>query len=125
MNFQDLLTRWNNGIQRGSASKFAKRVGYSKVSVAEWARGVRTPGEEACVKVAKVLGTSVPALRDALGQSASVGGATYVRDRSSEQITRQEFDELRRVIEGQARELARLERLLGKGKVDRVAGRKE
>lgn len=59
MTFNDLLKKWNDGILRGSKSLFAKKIGVSSVTVSEWAKGNRPPGEMLRKKIAGELGVSV------------------------------------------------------------------
>lgn len=66
MTLKSLLTKWNKGVFHGSVRRFAKKIKYSEVTVGEWVRCVKLPGEAVRPLVAKELGVSVPELMAAL-----------------------------------------------------------
>lgn len=59
MNLSERLKKWNGGIQRGAASKFAAKMGVGPSAVTMWVKGTR-PGEELLQRIARELGVSVP-----------------------------------------------------------------
>lgn len=71
MNFNDLLKRWNKGILKGAAGRFATHVGVSQMTVSRWGTGNSRVDESMQAKVAKALGVSIPELMSCFGPRAS------------------------------------------------------
>lgn len=61
----------NGGIERGAQSRFAAKIHASRVSVSEWIKGTRMPGELMLERIARELRISVEELLSLLP-----GGAT-------------------------------------------------
>jgi transcriptional regulator with XRE-family HTH domain len=59
MNLAQRLKKWNGGVQRGAASKFARKMGVGPSAVTMWLKGTR-PGEELLHKVAREFGITLP-----------------------------------------------------------------
>lgn len=53
------LKKWNGGVQRGAASRFAAKMGVGPSAVTMWLKGSR-PGEELMAKIARELGITLP-----------------------------------------------------------------
>jgi len=62
MNFADALKKWNGGIKRGAARKFAAKIGLHETTIGDWVRGIKLPGEEIRPRIARELNISVDAL---------------------------------------------------------------
>jgi repressor LexA len=71
MNFNELLKRWNKGILKGAAVRFAEHVGVSQMTVSRWATGGSRVDEPMQSKVAKALGVSVDQLMACFPQRTS------------------------------------------------------
>lgn len=66
MTFQQLLTAWNKGVDRGVAKNFAAKIGVTDVTVWRWLNGVFVPDEHLLPKIAKELNISVEDLMESL-----------------------------------------------------------
>lgn len=67
MSFENLLKKWNNGIERGAQARLVAETGLSKSLISNYISGRQKPSETAIKKIAKVLGVSVEELENAFG----------------------------------------------------------
>lgn len=64
MSFENLLKKWNNGIERGAQARLVAETGLSKALISNYISGRQRPSEIAIKKIAKVLGVSVEELEN-------------------------------------------------------------
>lgn len=53
---REIVSKWNGGFYRGSQRKLAKALGFNEATVSNWFKGRGSPGEQARVKMAVILG---------------------------------------------------------------------
>lgn len=67
MSFENLLKKWNNGIERGAQARLVAETGLSKSLISNYISGRQKPSEAAIKKIAKILEVSVKELENAFG----------------------------------------------------------
>lgn len=85
--FLTLLTKWNNGISRGSQSRFAETINVAKNTVSRWVTGDLLPGEEIRQKIADELEVSISTLNKALNTKPSGWDLVEANEDDDAQIT--------------------------------------
>ncbi len=55
MSFENLLKKWNNGIERGAQARLVEETGLSKALISNYISGRQKPSEAAIKKIANVL----------------------------------------------------------------------
>lgn len=55
MSFENLLKKWNNGIERGAQARLVEKTGLSKALISNYISGRQKPSEAAIKKIANVL----------------------------------------------------------------------
>lgn len=58
MSFENLLKKWNNGIERGAQARLVEETGLSKALISNYISGRQKPSEAAIKKIANVLKVS-------------------------------------------------------------------
>jgi len=100
MDFDKQLVKWNGGVERGAARKFAAEAEVGEAYVSELRNGKRDgPGEELLPRFAKVFGISVADVRALFPRYrlSEAAGVTAVADRVGRDPG-QEIAELRRLV---------------------------
>ena len=64
MSFENLLKKWNNGIERGAQARLVAETGLSKALISNYISGRQKPSEAAIKKIANVLKVTPEELED-------------------------------------------------------------
>lgn len=81
----ELLTAWNDGVLRGAARRFARKLAVDETTVSRWRSGEYPPDPELRPRIAKELGITIPELMDSISRSKLARRASVSVVRETEQ----------------------------------------